>query len=55
MKLIVETCSINYLNPKLLVSYSIVPFNLHSLENVSVYQHWASHLDLNAEDKSNVD
>jgi hypothetical protein len=54
MKIIAETCSIDFLDPRSLVSYAIVTFNQSYLENASVYQFWTNKLDLTAEDKANV-
>lgn len=46
MKIIVETCSIEDLDPKLLTSFAIISFHPHHLVNLSTYQEWVSQLNL---------
>jgi hypothetical protein len=48
MKIIAETCSIDSLDPRSLVSFAIINFNQNNLDNASVYQYWTNKLDLNA-------
>lgn len=54
MKIVIEAGSIDNIDPRALVSYSIISFNQNYLENTSVYQYWVNKIDLNAEDKANV-
>ncbi len=54
MKIIAETISIDFLDPRALVNYSIIAFNENYLDNTSVYQYWTNTLQLNSEDKANV-
>ena len=54
MKIIAETCSIDSLDPRSLVSFAIINFNQNNLENASAYQYWANNLVLNPEDKASV-
>lgn len=44
MKIIAETISIEFLDPRALVNYAIISFNQNYLENTSVYQYWANTL-----------
>ena len=54
MKIIVETCSIEDLDPKLLTSFAIISFHPHHLVNLSTYQEWVSQLNLIPEDRASV-